>query len=101
MLEQEITPGSKILFWTDVNHSLEYVAASLGAAKVGVTIVASDFENWEDIEATLSASKASILVLSPYSQLDNNKTRIDAVKSAIPELNSSNLYIRCNYSSYW
>jgi acyl-CoA synthetase (AMP-forming)/AMP-acid ligase II len=86
LAEQGYAQGSKVLFWTDVNHSLEYVAASLGCLKAGTTVISSEFENWEDIHKTLTESKADVLVVSPYVQIEKNITRLDALTKSIPEL---------------
>jgi hypothetical protein len=69
-----------------VNHSLESLAGSLGALKAGTTVVSSEFENWEDVNKTLAESKADVLVLSPYIQVEKNITRLDAITKSIPEL---------------
>jgi len=79
--------GRKILFWSDVNHSLEYISSAIGCLKSGNTIVTSEFENWEDVENVLR--EVDVLVVSPYVQAEKNKTRIDKIKENIPEMQSS------------
>ena len=81
--------GNKILFWSDVNHSSEYISASLGAIKAGNTIVSTEYENWEDVQKVLKESEADILVVSPFVKADKNKTRIDKINESIPELSKS------------
>ena len=77
------------MFWTDVNHSLEYIASSLGAIKAGATIVSAEFENWEDVKGVLDASKADVLIMSPYTQVEKNRNKIDLLSSSIPEMKNS------------
>jgi replicative DNA helicase len=77
------------MFWSDVNHSLEYIAGALGTIKAGNTIVSSEYENWEDIQKVLKQSEADVLVVSPFVQSEKNKTRMDKLNEAIPELQSS------------
>ena len=81
--------GDKVLFWSDVNHSLEYMSAAVGTIKAGSTIVNAEFENWNDIQSVMKDSGADVLVVSPFSQTENNKTRIDKINEAIPELSRS------------
>ncbi len=77
------------MLWTGVNHTLETITSAIGTLKAGSTIVFSEFENWEDIEKTLSESKTDLFVLSPYSQTDRQTTYIDSVLKSIPEMNKS------------
>jgi hypothetical protein len=72
-----------------VNHSLEYISAAVGTIKAGSTIVTTEFENWEDVQKVLKDSGADVLVVSPFVQAENNKTRIDQINEAIPELSKS------------
>ena len=53
-----------------------------------MTIVHSDYENHEDITNNLLASKADILVVSPYSKYENS-TRLDMLTKYIPEFNGN------------
>lgn len=69
---------------------MEYVAASLGSIKAGNTIVYAENDNWEDIKNILSASKAELLVMSPFLQHDKSKTRLDKLMEDVPELANSN-----------
>jgi hypothetical protein len=65
--------------------------------KAGSTIVNSEFENWEDIQKTLSEAKADVLIVSPHIQIDKNETRLDAINKSIPELSKSNYsLLKCN-----
>jgi hypothetical protein len=72
-----------------VNHSLEYISAAMGTIKAGSTIVTTEFENWEDVQKVLKESGADVLVVSPFVQAENNKTRMDQINEAIPELSKS------------
>jgi hypothetical protein len=72
-----------------VNHSLEYISAAVGTIKAGSTIVTTEFENWKDVQKVLKDSGADVLVVSPFVQAENNKTRIDQINEAIPELSKS------------
>jgi hypothetical protein len=80
------------MLWTGINHTLETITAAIGALKAGSTIVVSEFENWEDIQKTLSDSKADLLLLSPYSQTDKQTSYIDSVIKSIPEMNKGKYY---------
>ena len=83
--------GKKILFWSDVNHSTEYISASIGAIKAGNSIVSTEYENWEDVQKVLKESQADLLVVSPFVKADNNKTRIDKINESIPELSKGKI----------
>ena len=61
----------------------------MGTIKAGSTIVTTEFENWEDVQKVLKESGADVLVVSPFVQAENNKTRIDQINEAIPELSKS------------
>ena len=89
-MEQGFT-GDKVLFWSDVNHTLEYISAAVGTIKAGSTIVSTEYENWEDVQKVLKDSKADVLIVSPFVQLDNNKTRFDKISEAFPGLAKSKL----------
>lgn len=99
-MEQEMS-GDKILFWTDVNHTLEYAAAATGVIKAGSTIVSSEFENWEDVERVLKESKADVLVMTPYVQAEKNKTRIDKVQESIPEMKNCKINTLTLFTNYF
>ena len=84
--------GDKVLFWSDVNHTLEYISAAVGTIKAGSTIVSTEYENWDDVQKVLKDSKADVLVISPFVQLENNKNRFDKISEAFPGLAKS-IYI--------
>jgi hypothetical protein len=91
--------GKKVMFWSDVNHSLEYISAAVGSIKAGNTIVSTEYENWEDVQKVMKDSGAEVLVLSPFVQSEKNKTRMDKINDAIPELSKSNLLFI--FSAIW
>jgi len=80
-----------------VNHSLEYISASLGSIKAGNTIISTEYENWEDVQKVLKESQADILVVSPFVRVEKNKTRIDKIAEAIPELHNCNIFESYNF----
>jgi hypothetical protein len=67
------------------------MSAAVGTIKAGSTIVSTEYENWEDVQKVLKESGAEVLVVSPHVQAENNKTRIDKISEAIPELSRSNI----------
>lgn len=67
------------------------MSAAIGTIKAGSTIVSTEFENWDDVQKVLKESGAEVLVVSPHVQAENNKTRIDRIAEAIPELNKSKI----------
>jgi hypothetical protein len=67
------------------------MSAAVGTIKAGSTIVTTEFENWDDVQKVLKESGAEVLVVSPHVQAENNKTRIDRITEAIPELNKSKI----------
>lgn len=69
------------------------MSAAIGTIKAGSTIVSTEFENWDDVQKVLKESGAEVLVVSPHVQAENNKTRIDRVAEAIPELNKSKIFL--------
>jgi hypothetical protein len=77
------------MLWTGVNHTLETITAAIGTLKAGSTIVFSEFENWEDIQKTLSDSKSDLLLVSPYTQSDKENSYIDFINKSIPEMSKS------------
>jgi hypothetical protein len=92
LVEQGLSK-SKILFWTDVNHSLEYISAAVGSIKAGNTLVSPEYENWEEVRTALRESKADVLVVSPFIKVEGNKTRIDIINEDIPELSKSKINV--------
>lgn len=75
------------MFWSDINHTLEYISAALGSIKAGNIIVSTEYENWEDVQKVLKESEADILVVSPFVKADKFKTRMDKIAESIPEIN--------------
>ena len=75
------------------------MSAAIGTIKAGSTIVSTEFENWDDVQKVLKESGAEVLVVSPHVQAENNKTRIDRVAEAIPELNKSKISLINNFSA--
>lgn len=87
MIENGFSTGSKILFWSDINHTSENLAGILGSLKAGCTIVNSEFEDWSDVRKALSDSGADILVVSPHKIVERDINRIDEIMKDIPEMN--------------
>jgi len=75
------------------------MSAAIGTIKAGSTIVSTEFENWDDVQKVLKESGAEVLVVSPHVQAENNKTRIDRVAEAIPELNKSKISLKNKFSA--
>ncbi len=75
------------------------MSAAIGTIKAGSTIVSTEFENWDDVQKVLKESGAEVLVVSPHVQAENNKTRIDRVAEAIPELNKSKIFLINKFSA--
>lgn len=75
------------------------MSAAIGTIKAGSTIVSTEFENWDDVQKVLKESGAEVLVVSPHVQDENNKTRIDRVAEAIPELNKSKISLKNKFSA--
>jgi hypothetical protein len=48
--------------------------------------VSAEYENWEDIKKVLEDSKVDLLIVSPFVNVEHNKTRIDFLNEEIPEL---------------
>ncbi len=92
LTENGFSSGSKILFWSDINHSAENIAGILGSLKAGLTIVNPEFEDWADVKQALQESGADILVLSPHKQVDKDINRIDEIVKDIPEMNDGNIH---------
>lgn len=96
-----------MLLWADVNHSAEIFTSmvriiknKLGGIKAGLTIVNSEFENHEDITKNLEASKADILVLSPFTKYENS-TRLEILTNYIPELSGNHCKSNSLHSQIW
>jgi len=51
-----------------------------------MTIVIPQYENWEDIDTTLTKSNAEILIISPNSNVTSTSTRMDLLNENIGEL---------------
>lgn len=83
LIELGFQPGNKLLIWSDINHSAEIITATIGAWKAGLSIVFSEYENFEEIEKGLK--EADVFLFSPYSPI-NDKTRIEYVNSKIEEI---------------
>jgi hypothetical protein len=80
LIEVGFKPGNKLFIWSDVNHSAEIITSTIGAWKAGLTVIHSEYENYEEIESSLK--EADVFVFSPYSSL-NEKPRLDYINSNI------------------
>ena len=77
LVEMNVPKQSKMLIWSDVNHSAEIVCATLGAWKAGLTVVHSEFENIEEIKSILEKDQdIEAMMFSPFNQIEN-KSRLD------------------------
>ena len=90
LAESGYEEGDKILLWLDANNSAEILAAQMGAAKAGVTVVTFDEKN--DIDAlhqALRDSGARGLLFSPASEVnESGDKRASFIEKLMPELSS-------------